>query len=388
MFGGNQSFLLKKHEAIKVMFGRNHSSLCKPIENIARYEIVHCCLFQLLMMIRILFQIKINSFEPSLNHKYLRTKFFVGLNFGCDTLLPQCYGGNKRKMSLTIQRAILITIYGILISWTLMLNAKYLLNIIEHDRHVVVLASEFLKLFFFVLPCDALAILLLKYIATNEKTWALLIINIIGNVINALFHYVCLFKLGLGIRSAPISLALSYLIIALCAMIYIRFSSIYRETWYPISKDCLKEWDIYLRLSLPGVCMILTEFWSVELSILFAARLGVRSLSAQVCAAQTEWLLFLILSAYAMAGNIRVGQFLGAGKPQQARNCKNVIWVVGAVIILANLILVILLHRWIPLVYNTEPEALGLARNVLILIAVMHIWDGYNIISTGIVKAW
>ncbi|CAF5229838.1 unnamed protein product, partial [Rotaria magnacalcarata] len=56
-------------------------------------------------------------------------------------------------------------------------------------------------------------------------------------------------------------------------------------------------------------------------------------------------------------------------------------------IILINLSLVILLHRWIPLVYNTEPEALVLAKNVLILIAIMHIWDGYNIISTGIVKA-
>ncbi|CAF1621295.1 unnamed protein product [Rotaria magnacalcarata] len=311
----------------------------------------------------------------------------LGLNFGCDTLLPQCYGGNKRKMGLTIQRSILITIYGVLISWTLMLNAKYLLNVIEHDREVVVLASQFLKVFVIVLPFDALAILLLKYIAANEKTWPLLIITLIGNGVNALSHYVCLFKLGLGIYSAPISIALSYFVITLCAMVYIRLSSIYRDTWHPITKACLQEWNIYLRLSAPGVCMILTEFWSVELSILFAARLGTKSLSAQVCAAQTEWLLFLITSAYAMAGNIRIGQFLGAGKPQQARNCKNVIWAVGAMIILINLSLVILLHRWIPLVYNTEPEALVLAKNVLILIAIMHIWDGYNIISTGIVKA-
>jgi len=291
-------------------------------------------------------------------------------------------------MGLTIQRSILITIYGILISWTLMLNAKYLLNVIEHDHNIVVLASQFLKIFVVVLPFDALAILLLKYIAANEKTWPLLIINIIGNGVNALSHYICLFKLDLGIRSSPISIALSYFIIAICSIIYIRLSSIYKDTWHPITKACLQEWNIYLRLSTPGVFMILTEFWSVELSILFAARLGTKSLSAQVCAAQTEWLLFLITSAYAMAGNIRIGQFLGAGKPQQARNCKNVIWTVGAMIILINLTLVILLHRWIPLVYNTEQEALGLARNVLILIAIMHIWDGYNIISTGIVKAW
>jgi hypothetical protein len=47
----------------------------------------------------------------------------LGLNFGCDTLLPQCFGGNKRKMGLTVQRAVIITGYSCLISWTLMLNA-------------------------------------------------------------------------------------------------------------------------------------------------------------------------------------------------------------------------------------------------------------------------
>jgi Na+-driven multidrug efflux pump len=47
----------------------------------------------------------------------------LGLNFGCDTLLPQCFGGNKRKMGLIVQRAVLITGYSCFISWTLMLNA-------------------------------------------------------------------------------------------------------------------------------------------------------------------------------------------------------------------------------------------------------------------------
>jgi hypothetical protein len=47
----------------------------------------------------------------------------VGLNFGCDTLLPQCFGGNKRKMGLIVQRAVIIIFYTCLIIWTLMLNA-------------------------------------------------------------------------------------------------------------------------------------------------------------------------------------------------------------------------------------------------------------------------
>lgn len=53
----------------------------------------------------------------------LANSLMLGLNFGCDTLLPQCYGGNKRKMGLTVQRAVLIIGCSCFISWTLMLNA-------------------------------------------------------------------------------------------------------------------------------------------------------------------------------------------------------------------------------------------------------------------------
>jgi hypothetical protein len=47
----------------------------------------------------------------------------VGLNFGCDTLLPQCFGGNKHKMGLIVQRAVIIVFYTCFVIWTLMLNA-------------------------------------------------------------------------------------------------------------------------------------------------------------------------------------------------------------------------------------------------------------------------
>jgi Na+-driven multidrug efflux pump len=68
----------------------------------------------------------------------IANSLMLGLNFGCDTLLPQCSGGNKRKMGLTVQRAVLITGYSCLISWPLILNA-----VIDFLNHLFVL-------FFFV----------------------------------------------------------------------------------------------------------------------------------------------------------------------------------------------------------------------------------------------
>jgi len=131
-----------------------------------------------------------------------------------------------------------------------------------------------------------------------------------------------------------------------------------------------------------------TEFWSIELSIFFSAHLSARSLSAQVCAYQTAWLFYLITSSFATAANIRIGQFLGSGKPREAANAKNVTYTVGAILIFINICLIIVFHYWFPLAYNTEVDALTLARRVLLLIAILQIWDGYNVINTGIVKAW
>jgi len=131
-----------------------------------------------------------------------------------------------------------------------------------------------------------------------------------------------------------------------------------------------------------------TEFWSIELSIFFAAHLGARSLSAQVCAHQTAWLFYLITSSFATAANIRIGQFLGSGKPMEAANTKNVTYTVGAIVIFINICLIIIFHYWFPFAYNTKSDALTLARRVVLLIGILQIWDGYNVINTGIVKAW
>ena len=58
----------------------------------------------------------------------------IGLNYGCDTLLPQCFGGNKRKMGIILQRSIIIAFYACFIIWTLLLNAVSSINCLQTDQ--------------------------------------------------------------------------------------------------------------------------------------------------------------------------------------------------------------------------------------------------------------
>ena len=121
----------------------------------------------------------------------------------------------------------------------------------------MLLTDEFLRSFLIVVPCDGLSMLLQKYIASNEKTVPLLVINFIGNLVNLVLNYLFLYHFDLGIRSIPMAMAIAYASNSVCAMIYIRLSSIYKKTWHPVNRACLQEWDAYLKLSIPGIIMIM-----------------------------------------------------------------------------------------------------------------------------------
>jgi Na+-driven multidrug efflux pump len=69
-------------------------------------------------------------------YNLIGNSFLVGLNFGCNTLLPQCFGGNKHKMGLIVQRAVIIVFYTCFVIWTLMLNAV---------SHILFVGGSFLR---------------------------------------------------------------------------------------------------------------------------------------------------------------------------------------------------------------------------------------------------
>lgn len=77
-------------------------------------------------------QLELNASALALStYILIGNSLILGLNFGCDTLLPQCHGGNKRKMGLIVQRAFIIILFSCFISWTLLLNAVRLIESID-----------------------------------------------------------------------------------------------------------------------------------------------------------------------------------------------------------------------------------------------------------------
>ncbi len=130
------------------------------------------------------------------------------------------------------------------------------------------------------------------------------------------------------------------------------------------------------------------EYWATDVSILFAAGLSVRSLSAQVIVDQIVWLLYLIMASMGDAGDTLIGQYLGAHMPMKAANAKNIIYTLSAILLMINVSFILVSFYWLPFIFDIEPDALSLARRGLLLAAVVNIFDGFCVVQTCIVKAW
>lgn len=127
---------------------------------------------------------------------------------------------------------------------------------IEHDQDIVHHANIYLQYFTLATPFLSMSITLRMFILTTGRKLPIVLSNIIANMINAFAHYIFLYKFNLGIRAAPLSITIAYVFIVLCYILYIRFSSLYDETWQPISRPCLEDWHIYLKYAIPGIIIV------------------------------------------------------------------------------------------------------------------------------------
>ncbi|CAF1235216.1 unnamed protein product [Didymodactylos carnosus] len=252
-----------------------------------------------------------------------------------------------------IQRTLLILIYAVFITWILMLNVgRGFLKFVEKDHQIVLLADKYLK------------------------------------------TYILLYQLNLGIHTPGISIAISFLTMSILAIVYIRFySNIYELTWCPITRECLTEWRSYIRLNIAGLFMITLVSWSLECSILLAATISERSLTAQTIAYQTETLFYYISYAFGLSANIRIGQYMGANEPSKAKQVTNLLYIVMILPLLVNMILILSLCNWIPLFFISKTEkdsaaTISFTKKLLIVVAFSQIIDGYQGLQLdGMIKA-
>ena len=194
---------------------------------------------------------------------------------------------------------------------------------------------------------------------------------------NLVFNYILIFgKLGfpaLGVRGAAIATLLSRVVESLILIIW-SHSHTKRYSFIPgVWRSLYIPTPLTKRISLKGLPLLFNEvFWSLGMTFM-AQCYSTRGLSAvaayQIC--QTVWQLFTIVAfALGTSVGIIVGQKLGAGELDKAKDTAYKLIAFAATVAAVCGLLMALASPVFPKLYNTTEAVRTLASRMLIIMAI------------------
>ncbi|XP_056904698.1 multidrug and toxin extrusion protein 1-like isoform X1 [Takifugu flavidus] len=268
-----------------------------------------------------------------------------GLSSACDTLISQTFGScNLQRVGTILQRGVLILLLACCPCWAILVNTEVILLAVKQEPEVARMAQLYVKIFMPALPATFMYSLQTKYLQNQGIIWPGVITGLVVNLINALLNYIFIFLLNMGLEGSAIANALSQASLAMILYCYIIWKGLHKATWAGWSKACLQDWGSYVNLAISSMAMMCVESWTYEIGGFLAGIINEVELGAQSVIFQLANIAIVVISprasfscatgsnrqaltlqshqfplGFSIAGNIRVGNSLGAKNTEQAR---------------------------------------------------------------------
>uniref|UniRef100_A0A3Q2DB67 Solute carrier family 47 member 3 n=1 Tax=Cyprinodon variegatus TaxID=28743 RepID=A0A3Q2DB67_CYPVA len=227
------------------------------------------------------------------------------------------YGsGNLLRVGVILQRSILILLLTCFPCWAILINTEPILLAVKQEPEVASLAQMYVKIFMPALP---VSIFYINYCSSfHGIIWPQVVTGLIVNLLNALINYIVLFLLKMGTAGSALANTLSEFSLAGFLYAYIMWKGLHKTTWGGWSIECLNDWKSYIHLAIPGMVMMCVEWWTYEIGGFLAGIYKVE-LGAQAVVFQLANIAYMFPMGFSIAGNVRVGNALGAGETEQAK---------------------------------------------------------------------
>jgi MATE family multidrug resistance protein len=308
-------------------------------------------------------------------------------------LLPnETSSGDAHLLSILLQRAILfsfILTIPIIALWTL---TPQLLRLLGQDPELSDLAGRY------VLACSLG--LFPNLIAESQKKYCqsmgwmkvhfgVQLFSTPQHIVLAYF-----FTQWLGFVGPAFALSVTYTIQPFLFWLVIYFRGIGQQTWgsWSALSKVLDRQGVFemLRLAIPGIFMLGAEYWAYEVIALAAGLLSPASLAAQSVILLTMTLNYQLPFGLSIAATNRIGNFLGAGKPDSARTVIRASIVLGlfyGCVINPSLLLAGRLNDfWGRLFDKEDPKVQKLISLLLIPAAAIQPADSLQLVFGGVVR--
>ncbi|XP_010548775.1 PREDICTED: protein DETOXIFICATION 48-like [Tarenaya hassleriana] len=245
-----------------------------------------------------------------------------GLAMGMEPICGQAYGANQMKLlGLTLQRTILLLLSSSVPISFFWLNVRRILSWCGQDEDISSVSQTFLL---FAIP-DLFFLSLLHPLRIYLRTQSITLPVTYSTAVSVLLHiplnFLLVTKLEMGIVGVAIAMVLTNLNLVILLSSFVYFTGVHRDTWVPLSADCLKGWSSLLSLAIPTCVSVCLEWWWYEFMIMLCGLLAnpKTTVSSMGILIQTTALIYVFPSSLSLGVSTRIGNELGAKRPRKAR---------------------------------------------------------------------
>ena len=317
----------------------------------------------------------------------------MGVVFGIDPFVSQAHGaGDGKGTAIALQRGLIVALLACI---PLALSWFFTEEVLVYFGQRAALAGEAERYALAQLP--GLPFLLAfgalrQYLQGRGIMRPAMWVALLANAINAFLNWILIFGhfgmsaqgvVGAGIATGLTQIAMFFMLLSIVVR-----GRLSRGAWTPWSRQALDPRGIakIIAVGSPVALQIGLEVWAFQIVTLWAGELGPVELAAHTIVLNLASLSFMIPLGISLGTSTRVGNLLGAGEPERAQRAASVAFGMGAAVMAVCALIFLAGRHALPLLYTVDPNVLALAARVLPIAAAFQLFDGLQVVGSGILR--
>ncbi|KAI0771107.1 MATE efflux family protein [Trametes elegans] len=306
----------------------------------------------------------------------------LGGTTALDTLGSQAFtGGDRPSVSIHLQRCIVLLwllFVPVAILWTFIEPVLLLLGQEECLSRDV---QSFLRVLIVGAPGYIGFESLKKYLQCQGIMRAATYVLLIAAPVNAALNIFLVHHTSLGLLGSPLAISITFWFCFLLLILFTCLSPTHRQnqTWAGFQPAVVFDFGscvAFLKLAIPGILMVGTEWAAFEIVALAAGRLGSLPLAAQSVIMTTDQILNTIPFGIGVAASTRVGNFIGARSAIGAKRASHASALLSVATGLVVMIVLLSTKDVFGYLYSDDPAVVQLVSKIMPLVASFQIADG------------
>lgn len=318
--------------------------------------------------------------------------FVQGMSTCLDTLCSQAFGaGRPDLVGLYFQKGVLLILLGLSPVMMLWFKAdRFLGFIVANDKdsdQLVHMAAKYMRVMILAMPGFTLFECGKRFLQSQGIFHASTIVLVACAPLNVILTYTLVWNkhIGMGFLGAPYAVALTNTLMALLLFSYVALVD-GKQCWNGFTWRAFHNWGNLVRLAIPGLVMVESEFLAYEVMTLAASYLGTNELAAQTIMSSVTALVYEIPFAVGCAVSTRIATFIGANVIDAAKLVTKMGLLLALLIGLFNGSVILVFRHTVASFFTQDEEVLSVAAHYLPMCSLMHVFDCIACVLAGILR--